>query len=334
MLNPTTESQLRPPALIPSLVKGFNAIAANVYIILIPVALDVFLWFGPMLRVRNLLLPGMLRALELSSAAYGEESGMLAESARQLWTLMLEGFNLLFGLRTYPIGVPSLMVSQGAASNPLGGLRIFEMLSLNSSALVILLVSLAGVLLGSLYFSLIAAVAAEAQEKPALPAILRRGLHSILLSIILLVTILAIGLPLMCLLSGIVLFLPALGALPFTLFGILMVWVLLPLAFSPHGIFTDQLRATRSIVMSVKLVRSLMAASGMFLIIAILLSYGMDILWSTPTPDSWVMLVGIIGHAFISSGLLAASFVFYHDGIRWLSERMHSQPASVKQADG
>ena len=333
MLNPNLDQPIQPPRLIPSLVKGFNAVASNVHVILFPIAVDLFLWFGPMVRVRNLLLPSLLRALDLSAGAYGDEAGLLLkESAGELWAVILEGFNLLFSIRTYPIGVPSLMISQEAVSNPLGRLQVLEMLSVETSALLVLLVLLVGVLLGSAYFSLIAAIAGDTVGRLSPGEMLRKSLQSILLSILLLVTILAIGMPLMCLLSGILLFFPALGILPFTLFGILMVWVLLPLAFSPHGIFTAGLNATRSIVISVRLVRSLMAASGLFFIMAILLGYGTDMLWSTPTTDSWMMLVGIIGHAFISSGLLAASFVFYRDGIAWLNEHLKMGSSAAKKA--
>lgn len=332
MQNSISESQKNPPRLIPSLVEGFNAVAGNVYIILFPITVDLFLWFGPMIRVRNLLLPTLLRALDLSASTYGDESGLLKESAQQLWTVMLEGFNLLFGIRTFPIGVPSLMISQGAMNNPLGSLEVFELNSSNSAALLIILISVVGILLGSFYFSLIAAVANESQKKVAAANILKKALQSILLSVILLITIIAFGLPLMCLLSGILLFIPALGILPFTLFGIIMVWILLPFAFSPHGIFTDQLQATRSVVTSIKLVRSLMASSGMFLIMVILLSYGMDILWSTPSADSWMMAIGIGGHAFISSSLLAASFVYYRDGVRWLGGREKPHQIDTQKA--
>lgn len=341
MQNSVIEAKNLPPRLVPSLVKGFNAVAGNVYIILIPIAVDIFLWFGPMFRVRDLLLPALMRALDISAAAVNQDALILQETTQQMWTTILEAFNLLFGLRTYPIGVPSLMISQGAQHSPLGGLAVFEMVSADGSALFILLVSAVGILLGSVYFSLISAVvdgthdgSADGSDSKVTPAdILRRALQSAWLSIILLVTIMAVSLPLMCVLSGLLLVLPSLGMLPFTLFGMLMVWMLMPLAFSPHGIFTDQLKATRSIVVSIRMVRSLMSLSGLFLIIAILLSYGLDILWSTPGAGSWMMIVGIIGHAFIASGLLASSFVFYRDGLHWLDDRMKSPGMRPKNSE-
>ena len=56
-----------------------------------------------------------------------------------------------------------------------------------------------------------------------------------------------------------------------------------------------------------------------------LLGSGLDMLWSTPAADSWMLLVGILGHAFISTGLLAASFVYYNDGVRWLQNTIKTK---------
>jgi hypothetical protein len=61
-----------------------------------------------------------------------------------------------------------------------------------------------------------------------------------------------------------------------------------------------------------------MNATGIFFIMLILLNYGLDALWSTPPIDSWMLLVGILGHGFISSGLIASSFAFYNRGMKWV----------------
>jgi hypothetical protein len=111
-----------------------------------------------------------------------------------------------------------------------------------------------------------------------------------------------------------------------------LVWVLLPLVFSPHGIFAGDLKATRSIVTSFRLVRSMMAGTGMFFIMMIIIGYGLDVLWTTPEADSWLLLVGIFGHAFISSGLLAASFKFYDRGIRWQQEVIQARQENQSSA--
>jgi hypothetical protein len=52
----------------------------------------------------------------------------------------------------------------------------------------------------------------------------------------------------------------------------------------------------------------------------------MDLLWTTPETDSWLFLLGLIGHAFVSSGILAASFIYYRDGIKWMDEIVKLKP--------
>jgi len=61
---------------------------------------------------------------------------------------------------------------------------------------------------------------------------------------------------------------------------------------------------------------------GWFALIAIVISQGMDLIWLIPSADNWMALVGIFGHAFISTGLLAASFIFYRDMSTWVDEAL------------
>jgi hypothetical protein len=315
------------------LVEGFNAIAGQIHLILFPVVIDLLLWFGPLVRVKNLLMPLMIRASEISGTAYGEQGAEIIKSSNELWAALLEGFNLLFGIRSYPIGVPSLMISQGAQHNPLGALRVIEVNSINNAVFMVLGLSIMGILVGSLYFILVARAANKESEPLSISSFFRSAGQSMVLSLILMMALIALGFPAMCLISSLVLFLPGLGTLPFMVIGLVLVWVMLPMSFSPHGIFLGGMNASRSIMTSFKLVRSLMAGSGMFLIMVILLSYGLDSLWATPGVESWVLLVGIFGHGFISCGLLASTFIFYRDGLKWLAEVLREKQTAVQKAE-
>jgi hypothetical protein len=322
---PDTNSQvkIKPPRLIPSLVEGFNTVANHIYIIILPILLDLLLWFGPMIRIKDLVLPVVLNASELSAGAYGEESQAFIQNSKDIWAALLDQFNVLYGLRTYPIGIPSLLLNKGVRQNPLGSLSIIELQSTNKASWIILGLTFVGVIIGSLYFALIASATNEPGKSFKLSDLFKQTTQSFLLSLILMVALLVLSIPAICLISSIVLFLPSLGSFPLMVFGLVLVWVLLPLAFSPHGIFMGKMKAGTSIVNSIKLVRSLMSATGMFFLIVILLGYGLDILWTTPSEDSWMLLIGIFGHAFISSGLIAGSFMFYKNGTKWLQAVMH-----------
>lgn len=331
MFDTTFEQKIEPPKLIPSLVEGFNTIASHIYIILFPILYDLLLWFGPMIRIKNLLLPAVLEASEISASAYGPEGQAIIENSKSIWTVLLEQLNLLYGLRTYPVGVPSLLLGKGVTQNPIGSVNVIEMQSISTTFWIFLGLAIVGVILGSLYFAMIAGAVDANGESLNLSSLLKQIFQTGFLALILVIGLIILSIPVICLISSLVLFLPSLGDLLIMLFGFVLVWMLLPLAFSPHGIFASQFKATTSIVNSIKLVRSLMSITGLFFICLILLGYGLDILWLTPEADSWMLLVGIVGHAFISSGLIAASFSFYKRGLRWLQARLRAMNAGKQK---
>ena len=226
---------------------------------------------------------------------------------------MLEEFNLFFALRTYPVGVTSLMVSQGKTANPLGSPLILEMNSTRGALLVIIFLSIIGIFFGSLYFSLIARSTDKKLSALNFPVFLRLSGQSLVLTLLLVLLLSVLGLPAMCFISSIMLFLPSLGTLPYMLFGLMAVWVMMPLVFTPHGIFMGEMKTQRSIVTSVKFVRASMAGHGIFPHLCTdWLRLDNAVVRRAQRADD---AGGVIGRWFHFSGLLAASFVFYRDGL-------------------
>ena len=71
---------------------------------------------------------------------------------------------------------------------------------------------------------------------------------------------------------------------------------------------------------SLRLVRMNMpGVTGMFMLI-IVLSWGLGFLWSLPPGNSWLLLAGITAHAFVATGVVAATFHFYQDRLRWCDD--------------
>jgi hypothetical protein len=111
--------------------------------------------------------------------------------------------------------------------------------------------------------------------------------------------------------------------------------MLMPVFFSPHGIYTFDQDALRALLNSLRMVRFTLPNTGLFLLTFLLLNNGLNFLWTTPAQDSWWMLVGILGHAFVSTALLAASFVYYRDLNTWLKvvfdllQKQRTQPQST-----
>lgn len=71
---------------------------------------------------------------------------------------------------------------------------------------------------------------------------------------------------------------------------------------------------------SIRLTNMTFFKTGLFIMLAILVNQGLNIVWQVPPESSWLMMISIIGHAFVTTGMLAASFVYYQEMIRWVEE--------------
>jgi hypothetical protein len=102
-----------------------------------------------------------------------------------------------------------------------------------------------------------------------------------------------------------------------------------PLFFWPHGVFIKQQNVIAAILSSVQLVRFTLPTSSLFVLTVFLLTFGLNFLWSIPSEDSWMMLLGIFGQSFVATALLAASFVYYRDMSVWLQNAIEKLRPNV-----
>ena len=68
---------------------------------------------------------------------------------------------------------------------------------------------------------------------------------------------------------------------------------------------------------------------ALIMVTVFLLTFGLNFLWSIPSEDSWMMLLGIFGQSFVSTALLAASFVYYRDMSVWLQNAIEKLRPNV-----
>jgi len=124
--------------------------------------------------------------------------------------------------------------------------------------------------------------------------------------------------PILLIITALTFISPALASGALFVMLLLSFWLIVPVYFTPHGIFIRKQNALYSIYTSLRMARFTLPTSGMFVFGVFLLSTGLNYLWSVPDSNSWMMLIGIAGHAFISTALLAASFAYYRDMNIWL----------------
>jgi hypothetical protein len=109
-------------------------------------------------------------------------------------------------------------------------------------------------------------------------------------------------------------------------------WVIVPIFFLPHGVFVFHQNVFRAIASSFNLARFTLPNSSMFVLTVFLLAYGLNFLWSIPAEDSWLTLVGILGHSFVTTALLAGSFIYYRDMSVWVKTVLEKLRPAAKQA--
>ena len=321
---------LKPPSIIPAFVAGFNAVANHIYLIVFPVLLDIFLWFGPLVRVKNLVQPVLDNTIKQMAGVYPADTLALMQTSKDVIMQFFGQFNLFFFLRAYPVGVPSLLVGTAPLDNPLGKIMITDLASGRDVVLMVIACLLVGIILGSVLFSLIARVVGSQKEALNPDRLITQGKNTLIFFVMMVVLGIGIAIPSLFILSAIVSFLPSLGSIPFMILGIVLVWMLLPFSFSAHGIFSGQVNVFSSIGTSIRLVRKYLPGTGLFFLLAILLSQGLDMLWATPATSDWLGLIGILGHGFISCGVLAASFVYYSRGMEYMQEKIRRDTAKTE----
>jgi hypothetical protein len=158
-------------------------------------------------------------------------------------------------------------------------------------------------------------------------------LQSLLLSFLAAAAMTIIGLPVMIIVYLLNAVSPSIGMGLLLVLGFLSMWLVVPLFFAAHGIFMRSQNVMASVWSGFRLARFSLPNSSLFVLSVVIIGIGFNMLWSIPTPDSWMLLVGILGHAFITTALLAASFVYYRDTTAWLQtlfERLQAGAASTR----
>ena len=305
-----------PPGIIGSLRAGFDVIAGNIAVILMPLGLDLLLWLGPRLSLNEIVQPFLAQAASLAAGSGLQPADV--KSALDMYRQFFQSFNLLSAVRTFPVGVFSLMSGRMPAHSPLGApvtLQIDSSVNVLGLALVL---TLAGWMLGGLYFQWVAALV---RSKPAAegPRTAGRALvQTLLYSVICAALAWAVGLPLLLVLYLLFAINTLLGEGVILFLAFVSLWLIVPVFFSPHGIFVRKQNAVASLLGSFQLTRFTLPSSSLFVLTVFMLGIGLNYLWSIPASDSWLALVGILGHAFITTALLASSFIYYQDMSSWL----------------
>ena len=314
-----------PPGIINSLKVGFDIIATHITAIFLPLLLNLFLWLGPRLR-----MDALFNSMKADVLAIWRSGGIPAEDiqrAMDLYEKTIPRINLFWIFHTIPIGISSMFLPQKISQTPLGDPAILQVSATSLLSWIFFLI-LFGWIGGGMYFRSVAWLSMQNQDVPPM-SVTHAIVQTILLSISWVVLFFLIGVPIFLALAVVLQFSATVANLLILLLCFVSMWVIVPLFFWPHGVFIKQQNVIAAILSSVQLVRFTLPTSSLFVLTVFLLTFGLNFLWSIPSEDSWMMLLGIFGQSFVSTALLAASFVYYRDMSVWLQNAIEKLRPNV-----
>ncbi len=303
-----------PPGVISSIKAGFDTIASHITAMFLPMLLNLFLWLGPRLRINALF--DLIRNDAILNWQTRGASAVEIQRFIDWYDKTVPMLNLFWLLRTFPIGVSTLMFPQEPSRTPLGDANILQVSMISLLGWMFLL-TLIGWIGGGLYFRTVSRLAtANKDDQPI--SISRSIIQTILISILWGILTTMIAVPIFIVLALAAQFNPFVANIFVLFLSLASMWVIVPLFFWPHGVFVRKQNVITSIISSVQMARFTLPTSSMFVLAVFLLSFGLNFLWSIPPENSWITIVGILGHSFVTTALLAGSFIYYRDMNIWL----------------
>ncbi len=331
-MNPAENIQAMPdpPSLMASLKAGFDAITKHIWLILIPAVLDIFLWFGTRLSLAD-LIQKFLAEISALPELQSTETADLIDAAGEIWTSIGESFNLFSALRSYPVGIPSLFAAGQPAGVPLTLSSNIEVTSPFAIIGFWLLFSAVGLFLGALYYHLVAqaAVADRIDWRLAIRQWPWSTFQVFLLALVWVALLMLIFIPGSCFLTLISMTGQPFGQVGLLVYATLVIWMLFPLLFSAHSIFINHHKMWVSVLDSIRVTRFTISKTALLFVLIFVVNEGLSVLWRVPEGSSWLLVIGVLGHAFIATGLLAASFVYYRAAYLWVQRKLAVAESSV-----
>lgn len=319
--------------LIDSISEGYAAINRRPWIVIIPILLNLYLWFGPQLSLGPLVSGGVSMLKQLQPALSEQEDFQLVYD--QLLATGGVDLRQQLALLNY---VPTLHLYVVGSADASGGLPAVpevlrpidtqradtvEVRTIGGALAVFLLINAAGLALSALFFGQVgAALRRDWSPLMALRRAPKIGLWMLAALAIVAGVGLALGLPLLFFVTLLLYLNQTLGLLTLFVFYWLGVWISIYIGFMREAIVVSGLGPLRAIYTSFNVVRRNLWATLGFLLLTLVIGLGSGVIWHMLVNSTAGLIVAIVGSAYIGSGLIAARMAFYRERLR----RWHSAP--------
>ena len=322
----------KPLGVIDALSSGFALVVRRPWVLLLPIAFNLFLWLGPQINAQ----PIFDRAIVLFNSSTETNSlpadtQQSLDASKEMLKSFGDDFNILNVTAIFALGVPALL---GLETLPTNSPRApwFVVKDLGTLLGLAVLLALIGVLIASIYLETIArAVRHDEKARPFAPRVLKSYVSTGMLIVLVVFSLIAllspflIGATLVSLVNqGLASFVVLIGLM-------LALWTVLYMAYAVPAIFVSGANPLQAIWNSVTVFRfNSWAAMGLVFLIY-LIQMGFSLVWQMFLSSAWGAVFNVIANAFLGTGLIAAAMLFYHDRFTWLTEvreriQQHQRP--------
>jgi len=311
--------QAQPSGVIETLSAGYTAVNRQLWVLMLPILLDVFLWLGPHVSYSPLVGPVVTQAAEWTrQVALGPRRGPgnnpqfvgSLDDGRQWLIARADEENGLNVLAWGPIALPSLATLPSASDELAFVSSWFEGLALLGASAGL------GLLLGGWFYAGLAGASSGTRGGPLAAG---RGTPRAVVDVlglvgVLLGTAFLLGLPVLLLIGFTALVSPPVAVLGGALAGAGVLFAAVHLFFAVPAIFVSNAGPLSAIQRSVGVVRRHVRPSVALIVLTWLILAGMAQVWDVldnNLQSPFGVALGILGNAYIASGLIAAGMIFY-----------------------
>lgn len=312
-------STTRLPGVVDTLTAGFDHVNRILWVIALPIVVDLFLWFVPRLSAGP-FIHGIVGGID---AFYASVRGGLdpssVEQARQALHA-LDGAANSFNAWTILLG--GLAVVPSVSPHSRGGILPFQIASGGQFLATFLVLELLGTILGCAYLGLIAQEVRDGRTDVAqlirrLPFFVATAFALVLLAIGL---FLVVSVPIGLVLGLTRAILPALGDLLTIMVFIaaqsILVLGLIYLFFLLDAIVVSDAGPIRAVANSARVVSRNFWEAVRFIFVFVIIDWGLQLVWMAMSKNTVGTLAAIVGNAYVASGLAAASMQYYQSRLK------------------
>jgi hypothetical protein len=316
--------QAQPTGVIETLSAGYSAVNRQLWVLLLPIVVDVFLWLGPHVSYSPLVGPAVTQASEwtrqiptgprrVRGAATPANSQVVIsdlDQSRQYLISRADETNGLAALSWGPLALPSV------GSSPSTNDDVAFVTGWGDGAALLLACLGVSLLLGGWFYGGLAAASTGARNGPLTAGrfVPRGVLRTLGLVGLLTMGSVLFGLPVVLLIGFTALVSPPVAVLASVLLAAAVLFATVHLFFAVDAIFISHVGPLAAIQRSVSLVRRNLWHSVALIVLTWLILAGMGRVWevlANSLQSPYGVAVGILGNAYIASGLIAAGMIFY-----------------------